>query len=88
MNVTREPRHPDYTDLGGPDTVGEEYHLLVDGEVIGGTYWCGADNIRDGQRWASWGPAGLSMHHRDRESAEQAQVRAFAANPARQGREN
>lgn len=80
MNVTRQPADPDYTDLGGPDIPGEDYHLAVDGEVIGGTYWCGANNVPDGQRWASYGPAGLSMGHRDRDSAEQMQVRAYAAN--------
>lgn len=81
MQVSRRPQHPDYPELGGPNTPGEDYLLLVDDRVIGGTYWCGADYIPDGQRWASWGPAGLSMRHHDRQDAERVQVRAYAINP-------
>ncbi len=81
MRVSRRPKHSDWTELGGPNSPGEDYLLLVDGRVIGGTYWCGADYVRDGQRWASWGPAGLSQGHTDRASAELAQVRAYAINP-------
>lgn len=81
MNVTREPKYDGYTDLGSPDEPGEDYYLLVDGRRIGGTYWCGSDLVNDGERWASWGPAGYSMGHPDRESAEQAQVREYAINP-------
>jgi hypothetical protein len=81
MQVSRRPRFPGSTDLGGPDTPGEDYLIVVDGAVIGGTYWCGADDVPHGRRWASWGPAGLSMGHRRRETAEQAQVRAYVVNP-------
>lgn len=81
MNVTRKPEHEEYTGLGAWNIPGEDYLLLVDGNVIGSTYWCGADYIADGQRWASWGPAGLSMGHRTREDAERAQVQAYAINP-------
>ncbi|MFD6565410.1 hypothetical protein [Micromonospora profundi] len=81
MRIDRRPRDPQWTDLGGPDEPGEEYLIVVDDTAIGGTYWCGADYIADGQRWASWGPAGLSMRHPTREDAEQAQVRAYAADP-------
>jgi hypothetical protein len=81
MKVTREPRYPDYTDLGGPDKPGEDYYLLVDGKQIGGTYWCSAADIPDGQRWASYGPAGYSLRNPDRETAEQVQIREYAINP-------
>lgn len=81
MRVTHRPKDPQWTDLGGPDTPGEDYLIVVDDMVIGGTYWCSADYVPDGQRWASWGPAGLSMRHPDREAAEQVQVRAYAVNP-------
>jgi hypothetical protein len=81
MQVTRQPQYPDFTELGGPNAPGEDYLILVDGKAIGGTYWCGADDIPDGQRWASWGPAGLSLRHPDRESAERIQVREYAVNP-------
>lgn len=73
--VDRVWRYPGYE--GGV----EDALILVDGQQIGGSYWCGADYIRDGQRWASYGPAGLSMHHPDRETAEQVQVREYATNP-------
>lgn len=82
MAVTREPKYADYTSLGGPNEPGEDYILFVDGQRIGGTYWCSATDIPDGQRWASWGVAGLSMRHPRREAAEQAQVRAYVANPS------
>ena len=36
---------------------------------------------RDGEHWASWGPAGLSMGHRTREDAEQVQIDAHLAQP-------
>jgi hypothetical protein len=81
MQVSRAPQHPGFEQLGGPNTPGEDYLLLVDGRVIGGTYWCGADYIPDGQRWASWGPAGLSLRHHDRQDAERVQVREYAINP-------
>ena len=57
------------------------YLLLVDGRVIGGSYWCSAADIKDGQRWASWGPAGYSLGHLDRETAERVQIRKYAINP-------
>lgn len=81
MRVSRRPRDPEWTELGGPNTPGEDYLIVVDDAAIGGTYWCGADYVPDRQRWASWGPAGLSMHHPDRETAEQVQIRAYAADP-------
>ena len=81
MQVSRRPRYADYTDLGGPNTPGEDYLLLIDGKEIGGTYWCSAGDIADGQRWASWGPAGTSLRHPDRQSAEHTQVREYAVNP-------
>lgn len=81
MQVSRRPRYADYTDLGGPNTPGEDYWILVDDQVIGSTYWCSAGDVPAGQRWASWGPAGLSLRHPDRESAERTQIRAYAANP-------
>jgi hypothetical protein len=79
--VTRTPEHPDYTDLGTEDTPGEDYYLHLDGNRIGGTYYCGAHNVPDGQRWASWGIAGYSMRHRTREDAEQVQVAFYLAHP-------
>jgi hypothetical protein len=74
--VTRKPQHPGYTTLGSWNRPGEDYDLLVNGEAIGGTYWCGSGTVKNGQRWASYGPAGLSMGHRTREDAEQVQVNA------------
>ncbi|MEV4212558.1 hypothetical protein [Micromonospora sp. NPDC049662] len=81
MTVSRRPADPRWSDLGSTDQPGDDFHLLVDDAVVGGTYWCGAGDIPDGQRWASWGPAGLSMRHRTRADAEQVQVRAYAVNP-------
>jgi hypothetical protein len=75
-NSSRLPRYAGYTDLGSWNTPGEDFLLLVDDVEIGGTYWCAADYIADGDRWASWGPAGLSMGHRTREDAEVVQLRA------------
>jgi hypothetical protein len=80
--MTRTPRYPDYTDLGDHDTPGEDYWLLVDGWQIGQTYWCGGASILDGCRWASFGPAGLSMGHRTRDDAERVQVDAYLAERA------
>ncbi len=54
--VTRQPEHPGYETLGSENTKGEDYLLLVDGHEIGGTYYCDATDIRDGEHWASWGP--------------------------------
>lgn len=74
--VTREPEHPGYDTLGDADNWGEDYYLLIDGKRIGGTYWCSGSSIKDGERWASYGPAGLQMGFRTREDAEQAQLKA------------
>jgi len=74
--ITREPEHPGCETLGDADHWGEDFYLLVDGERIGGSYWCSAEYVKDGERWASWGPAGLSMGHRTREDAERVQVTA------------
>jgi hypothetical protein len=78
--VTREPEHAGYDTLGDADNWGEDFYLLVDGERIGGTYWCSARYIKDGERWASYGPAGLQMGFRTREDAEQAQVDTHLSN--------
>lgn len=59
--ITREPEHPGYEALVDADNWGEDFYLLVDGERIGGTYWCSATYIKDGERLASYGPASLSM---------------------------
>lgn len=82
VQVTRVPQYEGYETLGGPNTPGEDFYLLVDGRQIGGTYWCGADYIADGQRWASWGVAGLSLRNRTREAAEQVQVTVYLADRA------
>ena len=89
MTVTRVPEHAGYTALGAANRPGEDYLLLVGGVVIGGSYWCGSSETRRNERWASSGPAGLSMRHRTRADAEQAQVDAYvdrAARAARRGR--
>lgn len=76
--ITRRPVHAGYDDLGGENTPGEDYWLLIDGENIGTTWYCSASYVKDGERWASDGPAGLSMGHRTREDAEQAQLDAVS----------
>lgn len=76
QTVTRRPEYPGYDTLGDADHWGEDFHLLVDGNVIGGTYWCSAENYKDGERWASYGPAGYSFKHRTREDAERVQLAA------------
>lgn len=81
MQVTREPKHTDDLDLGGPDEPGGDYYLLVDNQRIGGTYWCSASDIPDGQKWASWGIAGYSLRHPDRETAERVQIQEYVTNP-------
>lgn len=75
--VTRRTEYPGYDTLGDADNWGEDFHLLVDGDVIGGTYWCSAENYKDGERWASYGPAGYSFKHRTREDAERVQLTAL-----------
>ncbi|AEM88857.1 hypothetical protein [Streptomyces violaceusniger] len=82
LKITREPQHKGFETLGDAANCGEDFYLLVDGSRIGGSYWCGAESVKDGERWASWGPAGLSMGHRTREDAEQAQVTAHVASGA------
>jgi hypothetical protein len=74
--ITRQPVHPGYDTLGDADTWGEDYYLLINGDNIGTTWYCPADYVKDGERWASDGPAGLSMGHPTREAAEQAQLKA------------
>jgi hypothetical protein len=59
----------------------EDSVILVDGRRIGGAYWCSAGDVPDGQRWASYGPAGYSFRHPTREAAEQVQVREYATDP-------
>ncbi|MGW1870920.1 hypothetical protein ACWCPS_35945 [Streptomyces mauvecolor] len=82
MNAfTRTPRHPDFTELGSENTPGDDFLLCVDGTEFANTYYCSAGYVRDGERWASDGPAGLSLGHRTREDAEQAQIDAYLANP-------
>lgn len=61
----------------------EDSLLQVDGRTIGGAYWCGSDTVRDGERWASWGVAGLSMGHPTRKAAEQVQADRYATDPDR-----
>jgi hypothetical protein len=75
--ITRQPAHPD--DELGDATGGGEFHLLVGGNTIGGTYWCPpGPQIQAGQQWVSYGPAGYSFGHATREDAEQAQLEAVA----------
>lgn len=64
--ITRRPEHD-----GHDDPATEDYLILIDGNQLGGTYHCPGP---DGGRWASWGPAGLSMGHRGREDAERVQI--------------
>lgn len=78
---TRKPRYPDFTELGSENTFGEDYDLCADGIEFANTYYCSASYVRDGERWASDGPASLSLGHRTREDAEQVQIDAYLANP-------
>lgn len=77
--VERVPVYEDDRAAGNAYRPGGDYYILVDSVKIGGTYWCSAGYVPTGQRWASWGVAGLSMHHKTRELAEQAQVDAYLA---------
>lgn len=79
--ITRSPVHSGYDELGSEDTFGEDYWLIIDGRNIGTTYYCTARYVANGERWASDGPAGLSMGHRTREDAEQAQIDAYMDDP-------
>lgn len=72
--ATRAPMAPEYATLGDVDEPGDDYQLLVGGAPIGGTYW--NKLAPTGQRWSSWGPAGISHGHYSRDVAEQAQVAA------------
>ncbi len=75
--ITREPEHPGHETLGDADNWGEDFYLLVDGQRIGGTYWCPVGpKIEAGKQWVSYGPAGYSFGHRTREDAEKAQLAA------------
>lgn len=79
--IAREPEHPGYDTLGDADNWGEDFYLLVGGERVGGTYYCDAENVPDGQRWASWGIAGYSMRHHTREDAENVQTAFYLTHP-------
>ena len=72
VTVTRAPVYPDDKAMGNANLPGADYFVFAGGVKIGGTYWCGK-----GQKLASWGVGGLSMRHRTREDAEQAQVDAY-----------
>lgn len=85
VKVTRTPEYPDDTELGSATRRGADYLILVNDVRIGSTWWCDASYIRRGQKWASYGPAGLSKGHRTREDAEQAQVDAYLAGHAATG---
>ncbi|MEV7684047.1 hypothetical protein AB0O64_36760 [Streptomyces sp. NPDC088341] len=79
---TRKPVHDGYNELGTENTPGEDHWILANGLNIGTTWYCAAGYARDGERWASDGPAGHSTGHRTREDAEQAQTNAYLANPS------
>lgn len=75
--VTREPEHPGYDTLLDEDGWGEDFRLLINGQIIGGTYHCPpGDRIQAGKQWASYGPAGYSLGHATREDAERVQLEA------------
>lgn len=74
--ITRQPEHPGYDTLGDADNWGEDFRLLVNGEFIGGTYFASAEDVKDGERWVSYGPAGYSFKHHTREDAEAVQLKA------------
>lgn len=70
----------------------EESLILVNGESIGGAYYCAYnpahtagwghnDGELTGESWASWGPRGLSCGHPTREAAEEAQLQEYATDP-------
>jgi hypothetical protein len=94
FEVTRKPRYEGSDSLhGSKEYAPDEFVILVDGEEIGGTYfgsynvaqqvpgWGWDDGGKSGENWISYGPRGLSCGHRNREAAEQAQVREYAVNP-------
>ena len=98
FEVTREPLYAGYDSLHGTERYApDEFVLLVDGQRIGGTYWCSCnpaatvgwgwnDGGIEGASWASWGPRGLCCGHLTREAAEAAQVREYATDPDRYDR--
>lgn len=73
--VTRQPEHPGY------DSHDDDFHLLVNSQIIGGTYHCPASDrgkvIEAGKQYVSYGPAGYSFHHPTREDAERVQLAAI-----------
>lgn len=76
--ITRQPVHPGYDELLDADGYGDEFHLLIDGQIIGGTYHCPPGRqIKAGMQWASHGPAGYSLGHATREDAERVQLEAL-----------
>ncbi|MET7687993.1 hypothetical protein ABZT06_08430 [Streptomyces sp. NPDC005483] len=78
--ITREPKYPGYDTLLDDDGWGEDFYLLIDGQIIGGTYHCPpGDRIQEGKQWASYGPAGYSLGHATREDAERVQLKAAGA---------
>jgi hypothetical protein len=94
IEATRQPRYEGDDSLHGSARYApDDFLILVDGLVVGGTYWCSYnpavavpgwgwdDGGIAGESWASWGPRGLSCGHPTREAAEQAQVREYATNP-------
>ena len=95
FEVSREPCYEGADSLHGGKRYGpDEFLIFVDGQRIGGTYWCSynpaasagwgwADGGLPGESWASWGPHGLSCGHPTRQAAEQAQVREYATDPDR-----
>lgn len=75
--ITRRPVHDGHDTLGDANREGDEYLIVIDGKDVGGTYYCTAAGTKRNQRWASWGPAGLSMGHRTRKDAELVQAAAY-----------
>lgn len=77
--VSRAPEYEGHDELGTAELGGDEFYVLVNGWRVGGSYYCGGESAwgPDGERWASWGVAGLSMRHATREAAERVQVEAW-----------
>ncbi|NUS82700.1 MAG: hypothetical protein HOY75_08100 [Streptomyces sp.] len=78
--ITRQPVHPGY------DSPEDDFHLLVDGQIIGGTYHCPVSDsgkrIEAGRQYVSYGPAGYSFGHPTREDAERVQLAAIGVTDA------
>ncbi|GGS98794.1 hypothetical protein GCM10010156_66140 [Planobispora rosea] len=99
FTLTRTPRYAGYDSLEGTSKLApDEFLIIVDGIVLGGTYWCSYnpqaaagwgedDGGLSGPSWASWGPRGLSCGHPTREAAEHAQLRAYVTEPSGYDRE-